>query len=475
VEVAPHIVQLAQLGEGKARMSETHSLDLPGEAGPAHRPREHRRFYVPVAAKFVLSLLFASGWTGAAIWISLPWVDDLSRYTGPWGALLIVGLVAYLPGFIVALMAMSLILDRQPPLRVSAPNSAVTIIVAARNEEAGIVDTLRCISESAYAGALRVILADNGSSDETATVARLVAASLCLDLRIISELTPGKSNALNTALRAVDTPYVITVDADTLLHQDALRRLMSRLESSPKETVAVAGAVLVRNSRTNLLTRMQEWDYYLGIAAVKRMQGLYQATLVAQGAFSVYRTDKVRAIGGWPDAIGEDIVVTWKLLQQGGRVLFEPTAVAFTDAPATVPHFMRQRARWARGMFEGLSAVPPWKQKHILAALISSVDYLIPLLDIGYALIWLPGLVLFLFGFPAIVSAWALTVIPVTLVIYGGLRHYQRSRVFEPLGLGVRRNLTGYLAFLLGYQVLCSFASLAGYTQYLVGSARRWK
>ena len=35
---------------------------------------------------------------------------------------------------------------------------------------------------------------------------------------------------------------------------------------------------------------MHEWDYYLGIGAVKGMHGLYQGTLVAQGAFSLYRT-----------------------------------------------------------------------------------------------------------------------------------------------------------------------------------------
>jgi biofilm PGA synthesis N-glycosyltransferase PgaC len=59
---------------------------------------------------------------------------------------------------------------------------------------------------------------------------------------------------------------------------------------------------------------MQEWDYFLGIASVKRMQGLYQGTLVAQGAFSLYRTQALRAAGGWPDAIGEDIVLTWRLI-----------------------------------------------------------------------------------------------------------------------------------------------------------------
>jgi biofilm PGA synthesis N-glycosyltransferase PgaC len=44
--------------------------------------------------------------------------------------------------------------------------------------------------------------------------------------------------------------------------------------AGPLHVQAVAGSVLVRNSRDSLWTRMQEWDYFLGIASVKRMQGL---------------------------------------------------------------------------------------------------------------------------------------------------------------------------------------------------------
>jgi poly-beta-1,6-N-acetyl-D-glucosamine synthase len=50
---------------------------------------------------------------------------------------------------------------------------------------------------------------------------------------------------------------------------------------------------------------MQSWDYLLGIASVKREQSLMRGTLVAQGVFSVYRTDAVGDAGGWPDMIGE--------------------------------------------------------------------------------------------------------------------------------------------------------------------------
>ncbi len=231
----------------------------------------------------------------------------------------------------------------------------------------------------------------------------------------------------------------------------------------------------MRNSRVNLLTRIQEWDYFLGNAAVKRMQALYQATLVAQGAFSLYRTAEVRTVGGWPDAIGEDIVVTWRLMEHGDRVLFEPTAVAFTDAPVTLRHFMRQRARWARGMLEGIATVPPWRQSRRLSGFVAGIDLLIPWLDVGYVLIWLPCLVLLLLGHPLIVSVWTLAVVPVTLLVYGGLRTFQSRHVFGPMDLRVRRNRFGYVAFLLGYQVLCSSAPLAGYAQHLAGARRRWK
>lgn len=431
--------------------------------------------YVSVAAKFTLAMTFTALWILFSVWISASWIHDLAPVTGQALAWTIVILVAYLPGAIVAFLTASLVLDRQPPLPLLSPTSALTVIIAARNEERGIARTIAAISRTDYAGPVSVILADNGSSDRTCDAALQAAADLGMSLRIVSELRPGKSNALNTALEQVETAYVLTVDADTLLHVESLRRLVARLESSPPDTVAVAGAVLVGNSRVNLLTRVQEWDYYLGIAAVKRMQGLYQATLVAQGAFSLYLTDEVRRVGGWPDAIGEDIVVTWRLMEQGARVLFEPTAVAFTDAPVLLTHFMRQRARWARGMLEGLATVPPWRQHRRLTGFVAGIDLFIPLLDVGYALIWLPGLVLFLFGYPIIVSAWTLVVLPVTLFVYGGLRTFQARHVFAPMGLRVRRNRFGYVVFLLGYQVLCSTASLAGYAQHLAGAHRRWK
>jgi len=168
------------------------------------------------------------------------------------------------------------------------------VLVAARNEADWIQETISYIGGQDYPGPVEVLVVDNGSTDGTRAVAEAYGAATGQRVRCIEEPRPGKSHALNTGLAAVETELVITLDADTLLHPQAIR--------------------------DNLWTRMQEWDYFLGIASVKRMQGLYQGTLVAQGAFSLYRTQALLQAGGWPDAIGEDIVLTWQLMRQGARV-----------------------------------------------------------------------------------------------------------------------------------------------------------
>jgi biofilm PGA synthesis N-glycosyltransferase PgaC len=438
-------------------------------------PPARRRQYVSVTAKFMVAQALAAGWVGLSVWLSLPWVEELAAAITIVPAVLVIGLIAYLPGWLVAFLAVSLLLDRQPPLRRTHPAVPVTVLIAARNEADRIQETIAYIAGQDYPGPIEVLVVDNGSSDGTRTVAEAYGAATGQPVRCIDEPRPGKSHALNTGLAAVRTELVITLDADTVLHPRAVRQLVARLLSAPPDVQAVAGSVLVRNSRDNLWTRMQEWDYFLGIASVKRMQGLYQGTLVAQGAFSLYRTQAVLAAGGWPDAIGEDIVLTWQLMRNGARVYYEPSAVAFTAAPAKLVHLARQRARWARGMVEGIRSVKPWRQPRWLLRFLTAIDLLIPALDVAYALVWLPGLVLAATGRHWIVGPYTLAVLPLTLAVNLILYRFQRRSVFNLLGLRVRRNAIGFVGFVLAYQLLMSPVAVAGYTQELLGLRRRWK
>lgn len=439
--------------------------------------KEYSKFYLSIKTKFFVGLAVAFLWLIVSIWLSKDWLRDLSLMTSPIFAFIVIAGIAYVPGFMNAFLVISLLMDKQPKLKnVTKVKESVTILVSAFNEERGIYDTLKYIKKQEYAGNIHIIVIDNNSKDNTSKEVLRAKEELNMDILLLKEPTPGKFNALNLGLKYVKTKYVITLDADTLIHPKAVAYLVSRIKASSSDVCAVAGSMLVRNSRDNLLAKIQEWDYFLSIASIKRMQGLYQGTLVAQGAFSLYKTDVVSNLGGWSDAIGEDIVLTWKMLAENKRVYFEPHAVAFTDVPVKLSHFIKQRSRWARGMIEGLREIKPWRQPLMFAKFLTGIDFLIPYMDFSYTLFWIPGLILALFFRNyAIVGPMILLVLPITLLSFWILYYYQANVVFKNLNLKVRKNYLGFIFFILTYQILMSPISLYGYFQEFIGAKRVWK
>lgn len=436
-------------------------------------PNERKRLYVALHLKLAIVIVAALAWAGFSLWLSIPWIETLGEsITIPVAIAVIFG-IAIIPGYLNANLITSLLIDRPPPLRFDLEFPALTVVIACFNEEKTITETLDYVVKQTYPGGLRIVVADDGSTDRTAELARKWRRR---DRRISVLTVPhgGKAKTLTAALRQVRTPLMATVDADTLLMADSLRRIVARLAISPPDTVAVAGAVFVRNSRNNFITRAQEWDYFLGIASVKRQQGLFQGTMVAQGAFSVYRTKALKHAGGWPDRIGEDIVLTWAMMAEGGRVGYERTAIAFTGAPEDLRSFARQRRRWARGMIEGLrehgGTLLAEGRSNIHAVL---VNFIFPYIDLVYSVAFPIGIILALFGNFAIVGPMTLAVLPLNLILAGIMFHFSRG-AFEEVGLKVRRNRLGYLGYLLTYQLFMSPVSVAGYMQELFGAARRW-
>jgi poly-beta-1,6-N-acetyl-D-glucosamine synthase len=136
---------------------------------------------------------------------------------------------------------------------------------------------------------------------------------------------------------------------------------------------------------------------------------------------------------------------------------------------------MRQRSRWARGMFEGIHANPPQHQPRIIAKAVAGIDYLVPFLDVGYVFFWIPGLILALLGYPLIVSWWSMLLIPITLVVYNALRRGQEHHVFRAYDVDLPADRRGFWGYLLLYQALASSASIRGYVQHLAGTTRRWR
>jgi biofilm PGA synthesis N-glycosyltransferase PgaC len=158
---------------------------------------------------------------------------------------------------------------------------------------------------------------------------------------------------------------------------------------------------MVKNSRENWVTQAQEWDYFHGIATVKRVQSLNHCTLVAQGSFSLYEKKALKEIYGWRDTIGEDIVLTWALLEKNYRIGYCEDSVAFTVVPNTFLGWLRQRRRWARGMLEAFQYHPSLLFKPSKTAFFVWIDFFSPLLILLLPLVLfreLLPLVLVIFG-----------------------------------------------------------------------------
>jgi biofilm PGA synthesis N-glycosyltransferase PgaC len=446
-------------------------IALPTRASDRYRPNQ--RAYLSVRTKFGLAIVISLGWMVLSTVLAQPWAEALAESVGVAAAWTIVAGIALIPGFMNAFLVTSLVLDQRPGRTQLAHYPGLTLLVAAYNEQDTIISTLESIALQQYPGPLEVIVVNDGSTDRTAQLVREQLPNYpwlqLLDLK----RNVGKANALNQALTQVSHALTATVDADSWLFRDALTSIVERFIQDPPHTRAVAGAVMVRNSRATWMTRAQEWEYFQGIAAIKRVQSLYQGTMVAQGAFSLYDTTTLKQLGGWPDCVGEDIVLSWSILKAGHRIGHCEDALLFTNAPTTLVQFARQRKRWSRGMIEAFKKHPGILLMPALPITFVYWNLCFPLLDLVFTIVFIPGVVLALFGYFWIVGPITLALIPMAMAMNYFMYRIGR-RMFERMGLRVRFNPSGFLIYTLFYSLIMQPVSLAGYVSELLNLKKTW-
>jgi biofilm PGA synthesis N-glycosyltransferase PgaC len=440
--------------------------------------QRRRSLYVSIRAKFIIALTIALAWTTFSVFLAQAWMHDLADLTAPWFALWALTFIAFVPGFMNAFLATSLLLDSRPARKKPEIYPGVSLLIAAYNEEAGIKATLQSIAALRYSGPIEALVLNDGSKDATADMVREAQRDYDFSPNVTVRLLDfkenrGKAAVLNSGLEASTHDLICTIDGDSRLRSDSLAEIVERFLSDPPGTMAVAGAVLVRNSRSSLITAAQEWDYFHGIAAVKRMQSMYHGTLVAQGAFSLYRKDALEEVGGWPESVGEDIVMTWAMLGKGHRVGYAEDAIVFTDAPATFRQFYQQRKRWSRGLIEAMQQHKGLLFKSRLSTLFVWWNCLFLPLDLTFTFVFIPGLIAALLGYYWIAGPLTLLLLPLALVWNVVIFRIQQN-MFKAKGLRIRRNLGGFLFYLLVYAILMQPICLWGYISELTGQRKKW-
>jgi cellulose synthase/poly-beta-1,6-N-acetylglucosamine synthase-like glycosyltransferase len=245
---------------------------------------------------------------------------------------------------------------RRPVTVLDTPLTDVTVVIPAFQEALVVDKTLDSIREAVKAGA-GLIVVDDGSSDRTAEIVSEKLTLLGQGRLICHGRNIGKAAALNTGIREVSTPFVLTLDADTIVSRDAIEIAAQLLRSddvSAQRYAVVAFDVSVKVSKS-LFAELQAAEYDASLNFERRGQAVVRAVSVAPGAASLWRVADLRAIGGFSAAtVTEDVDATLRLAARGRRAAHAPGAQAFTGTPATFAQLTAQRRRWCLGHYQGI-------------------------------------------------------------------------------------------------------------------------
>jgi hyaluronan synthase len=234
----------------------------------------------------------------------------------------------------------------------------LTILLPAYNEGAAVLATVDAIAASDYpAGKLKVIAVDDGSLDDTHD--HLLRAGErhpgLLEIIRFSQ-NRGKRHALHEAFRRARTPFVITVDSDTVVAPDAIRELVAPMLLDPS-LGAATGRIRILNREANLFTRMLDVNFAMAFDFTRAIESTFASVFCTSGAFSVYRASAMRRVAddwlgqtflGRPCSYGEDRSLANYLLRLGYGTAFQRSALAHTRVPESLGRILKMLTRWAR-------------------------------------------------------------------------------------------------------------------------------
>lgn len=270
-----------------------------------------------------------------------------------WGT--IIG-VARLIWIIVLVFIESFVRGRKP-VSVETQEMLASIIVPCYNEELVVARTIDSLLHSSYKN-FEILVVDDGSKDATWDILRRNYEQNP-QVRLFTKSNGGKTNAMNFGIEEARGEVIITVDADTIFTTGTLATLVSHF--ADPQIGAVAGNVKVGN-RINFLTCFQALEYIISQNFDKKAFSFLNAITVVPGAIGAWRRSIIGAIGGLShDTLAEDADMTVSVVSLGYKVVYEPNAIAYTEAPDTVRGFIQQRVRWMYGTFQVL-----WKYRKLL-------------------------------------------------------------------------------------------------------------
>ncbi len=271
---------------------------------------------------------------------------------------LLVYILSYLGLFLLSFYVLSFVQRKSDSIPEFSENLSVSILIPAYNEEKSIIPTLQSALALNYPrNKLEIIVIDDGSTDTTLKRARAFAASHS-NVRVLHQSNGGKARALNTALKYAKGDIVLSMDADSFAHPDALRRMVARFYNA--RIMAVTSSITIDNPHT-FWQRLQHIEYQLTVF-FRRALSFTNSIYITSGAFSAYRRSFFVKHGGYAEGtITEDLEIALRIQSLDYEIEYAPGAIVKTIAPAHFKELLYQRRRWYTGLVRNL-----WNYRNVL-------------------------------------------------------------------------------------------------------------
>jgi len=231
-----------------------------------------------------------------------------------------------------------------PPLALSAVVGQYTVVTPLHNKR----NTVRASLLSALNQERRpfeVIVVDDKSTDGSLDQ----VSDLMHKLTVIrNDENIGKAASIEKALKIVQTPYTLILDADTILEKDFANEVLKGFHS--REVAGTTGAVLPLDVKTKT-QQARLIEYLLGVPG-KIFQSRIHGVWTLAGAAMMWKTKVLRKIGLSSDTVVEDMDASWRaqaLINDEGKhysLGYAPDAIAFTEEPKSFKEFISQVDRW---------------------------------------------------------------------------------------------------------------------------------
>jgi glycosyltransferase involved in cell wall biosynthesis len=221
-------------------------------------------------------------------------------------------------GYPLLLLVCDRLLGRNRPILKRHMTPSVSILIAARNEEATLPAKLQNLRALDYpAHLIETIIVSDGSTDSTAAI---LAAAVPQVKSVLLDKPGGKARALNEAVRHATGEILIFLDARQSLDANAIAELVCCFADS--EVGAVSGELLLEADAGSDALGL----YWKIEKAVRRLESASGSVVGVTGAIYAMRRELFAEIPA--GTILDDVFVPMQVVRAGKRVIFQPSAIA---------------------------------------------------------------------------------------------------------------------------------------------------